>query len=270
MVDQTTVAVESWLGIAAMVALVGLAVLTIESRIVAAALLGGAALDRPLTLREAIRRSRQTFWRVVRAFIIVQIPLGIVGQVLASVLAGAGTVSEATTLASTVVTTLIGAPFVYALAGIVLGDVAAFESVRRSVRLARVRWRLAILASILGQVSQYVLVFGLGAGVDLLARVWQQLGLSLDSGSATILPAVVFVMVAVTAVGSLLFTVSALAVAPQVVAFLGLTHYGSGLDRARAGANVPHRVRWLTIPMAIGIGLSVFVGLAGVASVVGS
>ena len=76
----------------------------------------------------------------------------------------------------------------------------------------------------------------------------------------------------ILALGSLILTVSAISIAPQVVAFLALTRYGGGLDRARdpvlvapasgeEAADRPPRApprlrtgfRWVTRPMRVGI-----------------
>ena len=49
-----------------------------------------------------------------------------------------------------------------------------------------------------------------------------------------------------------------------MVAFVGMTGYGAGLDRSRQveGALLP--VRWISIPMAIAIVIGALAGLAGV------
>ncbi len=75
----------------------------------------------------------------------------------------------------------------------------------------------------------------------------------------------------VFAVGTLLFTVMAITIAPQVVMFVGLTHATHGLDRVRVGAmDDPERTRpggpafhWITRAMLLafvlggfGLGLS--------------
>jgi hypothetical protein len=78
----------------------------------------------------------------------------------------------------------------------------------------------------------------------------------------------VVAMFVVAAIGSLVFTVSALAVAPQVVAFVGLTGYGGGLDQAR-DAPTARPVRWLSAPMAVGAGIAIVASLIGVSSALG-
>lgn len=266
-VDPAVANIAATIGLGASIAVLGLVVLSLESQLVSVALLGGQAIGRPVSLHEAIGRSRQTFWRLVRVSILVQVPLSLIGQGVSVLLEQPLHGTEAVLLVAAAVTTVLGAPFAYVAAGIVLGDVAALESIRRSVRMARVRWRLALLVSVLARLAQYLLLFGFSAGVDIVARVADQLGLSVGTGSSTVLPALLLVLFAVVAAGSLLLTVSALAAAPEVVAFLGLTHYAAGLDRARESRATGSRSRWLGWGMAIGIAISVLISVAGVAAI---
>ncbi len=75
------------------------------------------------------------------------------------------------------------------------------------------------------------------------------------------------------AFGSLNFTIAAIVAAPQVAAFLGLTYYAGGLDRARdLPANAP-RFRWVTRPMVVAIilvGLFSAIGLSGLPPIPGT
>ena len=148
----------SFLSVSGIVAVLGLMVVTVESQIMAAAILGGRALGRPMTMREALRRSRQVFWRVVRAsilvFLILLVPTVILNFWLQSVF---GATSEAPTVIVTAVGAVIGAPFIYIVSGIVLGDVGASEAVRRSTVLARASWR-----TILGSNGADLLLGGTG------------------------------------------------------------------------------------------------------------
>ena len=256
--------VGTYLVVSAFVALIGFFVIGIESQIIAAAILGGRALGRPMSLREALHRSRQVFWRIVGASLLVGFLLVLPNLVLNAVLAEAfDPTSEAPTVIATAIGALLAAPFAYIVTGIVLGDVGAGEAVRRSMRLARARWRLAIAVTSVGAVMAYIQLFAIGAGVDILTRFGSMLHLGFDSSGGTVALTLV-VLTAVLAIGSLTFTLTALRDAPQVVAFVGMTGYGAGLDRSRRTDGVPWRVRWISIPMLIGIGLGAFVGLAGV------
>jgi hypothetical protein len=256
--------VEAFLTITGLVAVGGMIVIIFESQILAATILGGRALGRPVTLREAVRRSRQVFWRLVGATILVLVALAIPYYLLGRLLESAfRTSAEAQDVIATAVRAVLSAPFAYVVAGIVLGDVGAVEAIRRSTRLARARWRLAIAVSAVGAVATYLLLFALDAGISVLARIGTVFQLGFDSPGATV-GLGLLVLVAVLAIGSLTFQLAALRDAPQVVAFLGLTGYGAGLDRARAGDAALPRVRWISVPMAIAIGIGSLASVAGV------
>jgi hypothetical protein len=256
--------VATYLFVSGFVAFIGFFVISIESQIIAVAILGGRALGRPLTLREALHRSRQVFWRVVGASILVGFLLIVPNLILSAVLTSTfSQASEATTVIATGIGALLAAPFAYIVSGIVLGDVGAGESVRRSTRLARARWRLAIAVSSVGAIVAYIQLFASGAGVDILSRFGGALHLGFDSTAGTIALSLV-VLTGVLAIGSLTFTLTALRDSPQIVAFVGMTGYGAGLDRSRQGEGARLPVRWISIPMAIAIVIGALAGLAGV------
>lgn len=249
-----------------MIAIVGYLVISIEASVMAAAILAGRRLDRPLTMREALRRSRQTFWRVIRGSFLVGLLLLVPNLIVSAVLeALLGAASEAAAVGSTVIGGIIGSPFAYITTGIVLGDVDASEAVRRSVRLARAKWRLAIAVSFVGVVFAYIQLFALGAGIDILARVGTVLGVGFGSGVGGTLALVAVILLGILSVGSLVLTLAALIVAPQVVAFLGLTAYGAGIERAHEDApTAPRVVPWVTVPMGIVIVVGFIAGLGGI------
>ena len=256
--------VATYLVISALVATAGFFVIGIESQIIAAAILGGRALGRPMTLQESLHRSRQVFWRVVGASLLVGFLLVLPNIVLNYVLSQAfDPTSEAPTVIATAIGALLAAPFAYIVTGIVLGDVGAGEAVRRSTRLARARWRLAIAVTSVGAIMAYIQLFATGAGVDILTRLGGMLHLGFDSSGGTIALSLV-VLTGVLAVGSLTFTLTALRDSPQVVAFVGMTGYGAGLDRSRRSEGASGRVRWVSVPMRVGIGIGALVALAGV------
>jgi hypothetical protein len=132
---------------------------------------------------------------------------------------------------------LVSAPFAYVAAGIVLGAVGARESVRRSWRLARARWRLALLIGVVNTAVTYVAGFAVGAGGDILIRLGTAFGLGASMGPVQIVVLAAIVVLAIVSIGSLIMTVAALTVGPQVVAFLGLTGYSSGLDAVKSPVN---------------------------------
>ncbi len=248
------------------IAIVGYLVVSIEASVMAAAILAGRRIGRPLTMREALRRSRQTFWRVIRASFLVGLLLLVPNLVVTFALDEMlGAASEAAAVGSTAIGAIIGAPFAYITTGVVLGDVGAAEAVRRSVRLAKAKWRLAIAISSVGVVVAYIQLFALGAGIDLLSRVGSVLGVGFGSGVGGTLALVAVILLGILSIGSLVLTVAALIVAPQVVAFLGLTSYGAGIERAHEESpSQPRAVPWVTVGMGIVIVVGFIAGLGGV------
>jgi hypothetical protein len=267
---DATQRVDGWVFIASVLAFAGFIVAFVESRAVAMAVLGARLEGRRLELRDAVQRSRQVFWRVIGGLLIVSVPLGIfqvvVGNWLVGVFHGA---SEITVLTPSIVAAIVGTPFAYVVAGIVLGDVGVIESARRSVRLFRARPRAALVVSLFAFAAQLLSLVGVTAGLDILLRIFEPLHLGPASGDVGIAATTALVVIFVFAFGTLLFTVAALSVAPQVVMFLALTHTTLGLDHIEEGppghwAEPPRRrFRWLTIPMLGAIALG---GLSTVAT----
>jgi hypothetical protein len=260
-----------WLGLLVLVALFGVLVANVESRAMAAAILGGRAAGRPLTVRSALARSRATFWRVIVASIIVAIPLGLSqGIALVSLAAIAPNASGLSLAVTVLVAALVGAPFAYLLTGVVLGDVDPFEATRRSFRVFRARKAAAILVALFESIAQLLILLGLSAGLDIVLRLLTSLGLGVDSGAAGLALTTLMIVAGVFALGTLIFTVTAISIAPQVVMFVGLTHATMGLDHVRPGgdrdpdASRPgqRQFRRFTSPMVFAFGFAT-VGLIG-------
>src|SRR5215207_929553 len=76
--DATT----GWMALLMLLLLAGVIVASVESTAVAIALLGGAFAGRPVTIREAVQRSRMTFWLLVVASLVVSIPTLIIQEVI--------------------------------------------------------------------------------------------------------------------------------------------------------------------------------------------
>jgi hypothetical protein len=275
------------------VATAGLIVTAVEGQAVAIALLGSRAAGRPLSLRAAVTRSRAVFWRLVRGGLIVGIPLGIVEIAVEILLGDDGQGAQAAQLVATAVRTLAGVPFAYVATGIVIGDVGALEAVRRSVRLASTRRRIALMVAVFAALAQYLLLFGLDAGGDLIGRIAEPLGLDPKSGPLAVIAVAALVSVFILALGTLQFTVLAIATAPQVAAFLSLTRFTGGLDRAELAETTiapptvpvvgldgrpsywnvpppPRPFRWLTRPLLAGVAASLLAMVAGVAQITAS
>ncbi|HET9344288.1 MAG TPA: hypothetical protein VFO05_01195 [Candidatus Limnocylindrales bacterium] len=257
----------SWLGVSAFIAFIGLFAITLEGQILAATIVGGAAVGRTIGVREALRLSRRVFWSVVGAAILVGIVDRIVSFAASELTYGITASVDTSTVASILLAGLATMPFAYYQSGIVLGGVGAIESLRRSTRLARARWRLALLVALAGTVLSVIEVFALGAGLDLVVRVASAAGLGFDGSPAVAIVTGTLVLACVVAIGSLLVTIAALVASPQVYIFLKLTGYSAGLDRARLPTDGTERLpRLITRPMAVLIGLGALAGLAGVLS----
>lgn len=245
-------------------ALAGIGVLllfaiSIDAQATGIGLLAGHETTRPLRLPEAVTRARQVFWRMVGGGLLVGLYSTLIQFVLGLVFGGLNGTNPMLDLLLALVATLATVPFAYFATGIVLGDVSAIESLRRSNRLFRARPSVAVVVVLFTLATSAIETFALGAGLDLVARVGELLGLDATAGGAALILPVVLSLAAVTAFGSLLFTIAALVAAPQVAAFLGLTFYSGGLDRARFEGARPPGFRWVTRPM-----LGAMIALAGV------
>jgi hypothetical protein len=271
--------VGAWLGVGTWLAIAGLVVAFIESRAVATALLGARLEGRPFGLRDAVQRSRAVFWRVLVGIALINVPVIVAQELVANWLAGAFRgPSEVTTLTPAIIFAIVASPFAYVLSGIVLGDVGPVESARRSVRLFSARRRSAVVVSLFALAAQYLTLFGAGAAIDLVSRAFDSLALGPASGDIGVAIVTLVILAVVFAIGSLVFTVAAIAAAPQVVMFLALTHATPGLapplaDEMAGQSGMGWRAaarrrefRWLTLPMRAAIALGLLVAVVGLAS----
>ena len=248
-----------------LLAFVGLVVAWVESRSLAMTVLGSRMVEKPVSTRRALARSRRMFWAAIVASFVAGIPVFIVQATVASVIAPmvGEAVDAASVITSTLVTALIGGPFAYVLAGVILGDVDAFEALRRSFRVFRARKLAAAIVVVFETITALLVVFGVSAGLDVVLRLFDTLGLGPDAGPIGLAATTIGVVAVTFAFGTLVFTVMAITVAPQVVMFLGLTHATVGMDRVRPGGpddpDVRHpgrpRFRWLTRAMLLAFAL---------------
>jgi hypothetical protein len=237
--------------------------------------LGGRLAGRPATIRQALARSRTSFWGAVAASIIVALPVSLAQGLLGGILLPADAPDELIAAVSTLIAAIVGAPFAYVLAGIVLGGVDPIESTRRSFRVFGARRLAAVLVAAIDSFAVLLLVFGLGQGLDIAIRVAGALGLGAGSDPAGLALATAGIVAVLFALGTLLFTVYAIAIAPQVVMFVGLTHATFGLDRVRnGGPDDPDvvrpgraRFRWFTRLMFAGFALGAVLAAVALARV---
>ena len=254
---------EALLVILSSIAVAGLLVAVVESRAMATALLGARMAARPLSVRGALARSRMSFWRVIVGSFIVAIPVAVAQSALSALFSSlVGKQTDLSVVSSTLAAALAGAPLAYVLSGIVLGDVSPFEATRRSFRVFRARKLAAALVAVFETAATLLVVVGLSAGLDIAVRIFGALGLGTGSGPAGLALMTLGIMAGVFALGTLVYTAYAIALAPQIVLFVGLTRAPVGLDHVRPGGDRDpaiarpgrRRFRWLTIGMLVAFG----------------
>jgi hypothetical protein len=229
----------------------------VDAQLLATILIGARATGRRLGLGAGIALVRLRYWRYIRASalvgLILLVPRVLINQV---VMNGRPAGSEGQALVSTAIDILVSTPFAYIAAGIVLGAVGARESIRRSWWLARARWRLALLIGIVNTAVTYIAGFAVGAGGDILVRLGTAFGIGGSTGPVQIAVLALIVALAIVSIGSLTMTIGALTAGPQVVAFLGLTGYSSGLDALNNPADPsapPPGASLISLPMQIAL-----------------
>jgi hypothetical protein len=248
-----------------LIALPCLVALSIDSQLLAVDVIARRATGRRFVLRASLAIVRIRFWRLLRANLLIGLILLVPRALIEGFVAPGGVVRESQFLTVTVLGVILSIPFAYVATWIVLGQVGARESVRRSWRMARRRPSLAIVIAIINTLFQTVAIFALGAAADLLFRVADALGLA-DASGAGLLPLIVVVGLGIAAAGSLVMTIAALTAGPQVVAFLRLTGDAGGLDALEDPDNpfaTPRTEPLVTRPMLIA--LLVELGFAAIA-----
>ena len=252
--------------VAVYAALAGWVAVAIDGQLIGVALLAARATDRAMSLREATIRARQVFWRMVRGSFIAGLASALVQVVVSAILVAVLGRGDTSGILVTIVGVILLAPLGYLATGVVIGDVGALEALKRSIRLARARPRIAVVVALFTLVTAGIQTFALFAGVDTLTRIGEFLHVGASGGVVpqvlTLLGLLAFVM----AFGSLNFTIAAIVAAPQVAAFLGLTYYAGGLDRAREVPPTAPRFRWVTRSMLVLIVIASLASALGVSS----
>jgi hypothetical protein len=258
-----------WLSLALLPASLGYLAAGVEARALAVAVIGGRAEGRPLRLRESIAVARRRFWSILGAQLLVGI-VGGVASLTVSFIVGrfVHNVSAVSFAVTIVVGLVVGAPFVYVPAGIVLGEAPAMEAIRRSIRLARTRKRLAVVVTLFTLASQVLVVFGISSGGDVVVRLVGGSGLADSFPAPLVIP---LAAALVFAFGTLQFLVEAIAAAPAVHAFEALTHYTAGLE---LGRREPLAIRhwwdpWFTPGLAVCALVALLALVAGVLTIAG-
>jgi hypothetical protein len=240
--------------LAGLVGAVALIVLLVQIPLLVIATVGARLAGQPLTLREALRRSRQVFPRGLGGVIAIALLTGIPTTLARSVLVAA---LGRTQLASGLLL-LAGAtfasPWVYVLPGIVLGGVGVSEALRRSWGIARLRWRLAVTVALLGVVGQFVVLSAASAITGAVETIVFVAGTRGDlAASLGPVARVAFLVASLIVTASLVFGVQLVQFAPQASGFYAMTGFTAGLDPARGGAREPLFQRRALIFYAVGI-----------------
>ena len=244
-----------------------LVAISVDAQAIAISQLAGVASERPLPLADAVTRARQAFWRLLGAGILVGLASGLVALAFTLPFGGVAANSGINFVAS-IIGALAVTPWAFAATGIVLGDVGAVESLRRSVALYRARKRVALVVVLFTLVTAAIQTFALEAGVGLAIQVGEILGINIDQGPGSLILPAIFVLALVVALGSLIFTIAAIVAAPQVVAFLGLTFHSGGLDRARSAVTARRGpFHWVSVPFAIAVAVEIVIAISALSMI---
>ncbi len=256
------------LGLGILIALAGATALAIESRAIGLALVGARVLGRPFGLADALRRSRRAFWRLVLLAAGVELPLGLVGSLAGETLAGPGGAGSPLGAGlGVLVAVALQAPLAYAAAGIVVADLGIRAAVGGSVRLVARAPRTAAVVVAVGAAAQVLLLLALNGGLEVVAVLADLADLGLAGDPTRTFVTLVVLLGASSAVGSLLFSVTCLAVAPPAVV-VALAGPPRGLEPA-VGPGGRGSERWLSVPMALGIATAVVISIVGIQNVLG-
>jgi hypothetical protein len=239
---------------------------SIDLQIIAIALIDSQAEAVRLDLRRGLAVARRRFWPLIGASVLVGLIDLVVGIVLSAVLPG----REPDELSSrfgidTLVDLVVGLPFAYVGAAVVLGGGGPVGAVRMSISVARRRWRLAAVIGIVNTATAVLAGFAIDAGGDILGRAAIALGIGDRAGPIQILGLAAITAFAIAALGSLTMTIGALSAAPQVVAYRALAGPRSAVEPVDAAAS--RRASLITIGMAIVI---VLLALTAAGAIVGS
>jgi hypothetical protein len=219
--------------VAALVGAIAALVLFVQIPLLIIATVGGRVAGQPLSLRQALRRARQVFLRGLGAAVLVGLATlipSLIAQGLLVVVLGPTQLASGLAVLSGA---LFAAPWVYVLPGIVLGGVDTGEALRRSWRITRFRWRIALTIAFLGVVGQVIVASAASAVVGAAGTILGLAGPSDVSASAEPVLTVLVLAVGAIVSASLFFGIQIVQFAPQAAGFYALTRYAGGLEAAR-------------------------------------
>lgn len=240
--------------IAIVVGLGALLILVVQIPLLVIATVGGRVAGEPITLRQALRRSRQVFLSGLVATIVIGVATYVPGAFVQVLLFAALGPTQLAIGLEILVRAALTAPWVYVLPGIVLGGVGTGESIRRSWQLVRYRGRIALTIALLGAVGQTVVT---AAENDVVGPILTVFGFA---GAGTTVPpdlqpvaAIGLLVVSAVLLASLLFGFQLVQFAPQASGFYVLTRYAAGLEAARGEQPEPLFQRRALVFYAAGI-----------------
>ena len=248
-----------------------LAAVSVDLQNIAILLIDAQATQSGASLVRALGRARLAFWRLIGASLASGFLLLLPSLALALVI-GQSRPGEpqVRTLARSLVSLVVATPFAYIGASVVLGRAGPLQALRWSWRLARRRWRLAVVLGLVNTATGFLAAFAFGAGADVLVRIADGLGLGTGATPLKIVELAVIVTFAIAALGSLTMTIAALSVGPQVVAYRVLGGpLGDGVWLTAAAPNQDRPPALGPPPAAlISRGMWVVLGILAVSSLV--
>ena len=266
----TPTPLDPWIALAALPAILGYLVASIESRTLATAVTAGRMEGRPLALPQSIAIARRRFWKMFAAqsaiTLLTLVSATIVTLIVDVALLSVGPIELIDVGISLIVGLLVAWPFVYVPAGLVLGEVGVTEAISRSIRLARQRGSLALVLALFASAPQILVGVGLGTGLDIAIRLAGGPE-GLDSFPLPlVIPAAAILSFAF---GTLVFLAEAVAASPAVHAFASLTYYTHGLEIGREKPVDVRRVwaPWTTPGLAIGAVIAVLALVGGILAI---
>ena len=209
---------------------------------------------RPLTLPQSVAVARRRFWRMLAAQAVVTILTLVIATIVTLVvdvaLLEVGPIELDRRRDQPVRGRRRRLAVRVRAGGLVLGEVGVIEAISRSIRLVRLRPRLAVVLALFGSAPQILIGIGLGrrstssSGSPAGSRRCRR------SRCALVIPVAAVLSFAF---GTLILLAEAVAASPAVHAFASLTHYTHGLE---VGRLAPVDVRrawapWLTPGLAM-------------------
>jgi len=260
--DHVTTNISLLAGLAVVIGVFCAGAISIDTQNAATTVVGGRAAGHRIGVATAFEFARSRFWAAVFAATVVRLILAIPQQVISTQLRG---VPPDTLLPiSTTIEIVLAMPFAYLGAAVVLGRSGPIAAVGASIRMAARRWRLAFMIGVVNTAVSYIALFAVGSGLGLLARLADALGIDRGIGVVQGVELAAIVALAILAVGSLVMTISALTVAPQVVAWLGLGGSTEGVMEAvrTQEAGQARRSRVVSRPMQAALAVELIAAVA--------